>query len=172
MGRVFPIKIYEICFVRLIKRVVCIWWCNEKGPHRVRTNGWAMHEATCLKNMHATSYIKEHVTQWSIWAEIIWPISWGSWIHVIWWPIVRFLDRYVNWLGQLREKCISWVLLDRSPLFYIPIRYIWIHMYEIIGHHGYEFILFNVWIHIWRHDVWGAAAPHTSTQHIIIAPTN
>jgi len=40
---------------------------------------------------------------------------------------------------------------------------IWIHV-------------FNVWIHIWRRDVWGAtvslAAPHTSTQHIIIALTN
>ena len=25
-----------------------------------------MHEATCLKNVHVTSDIKEHVTQWSI----------------------------------------------------------------------------------------------------------
>ena len=109
-----------MCFVRLIKRVVCIWWCNQNGQHMVRTNGWAMHEATCLKTVHVTSDIKEHVTQWSIWDEKIWPISWGSWIHVIWWPIVRFLDRYINWLGPLRGKCIRWVLLDRSPYFFVP----------------------------------------------------
>ena len=28
-----------------------------------------MHEATRLKNVHVTSDIKEHVTQWSIWDE-------------------------------------------------------------------------------------------------------
>jgi hypothetical protein len=52
------------------------------------------------------------------------------------------------------------------------IGYIWIHtlcwMYEFRGHRVYEFILCNVWIHIWRCDVWGAAislaAPHTSTS--------
>ncbi len=104
-----------MCFVRLIQRVVCIWWCKKNDQHTVRTNGWAMHEATCLKNVHVTSDIKEHVTQWSIWDEKIWPISWGSWIHVIWRPIVRFLDRYINWLGPRGEKLIRWVLLDRSP---------------------------------------------------------
>ena len=79
-------------------------------------------------------------------------------------------------------------------LYHTRIGYIWIHtfcwMYEFIGHRVYEFIwmnefigqrvyefiLFSVQIHIWWRDVWGAAvslaAPHTSTQHIIIAPTN
>ncbi len=41
---------------------------------------------------------------------------------------------------------------------------------------GYGFTLFDVWIHIWRRDVWAAAislslaAAHTSTQHLIIGP--
>jgi len=52
---------------------------------------------------------------------------------------------------------------------YIPDKN-WIHhniceLYEFIGHRRYEFMLFNVWIHILRRDMWGAA-------HIIIAQTN
>ena len=59
-------------------------------------------------------------------------------------------------------------------IFFIPNKerihvnsYLWIHRSPGIWIHT-----FNVWIHIWRCDVWGAAfslaAPHTSTQHIII----
>ncbi len=108
-----------MCFMRLIKRVVCIWWCNQNCQHIVRTNRWAMHEGTCLKNVHVTSDIKEHVTLWSILDEKIWPILWGSWIHFIWWQIVRFLDRYINWLGPLRWTCIRWVLLDSFSIYYL-----------------------------------------------------
>jgi len=59
------------------------------------------------------------------------------------------------------------LLLPHAPRHQIPpisahvVGYIWIHtlcrMYEFIGHQRYEFILFNLWIHIWRHFMWGAA---------------
>jgi len=46
-------------------------------------------------------------------------------------------------------------------IYQTRIGYIWIHtlcrMYGFIGHRVHEFILFNVWIHIWRRDVWAAA---------------
>jgi len=57
-------------------------------------------------------------------------------------------------------------------IYQTRIGYIWIHalcrMYELLGHRGYKYILFNVRIHIWRRDVWcDSLWRHLTHQHSI-----
>ncbi len=94
---------------------------------------------------------------------------------------VTILFIYQTRIGYIRLQSLLCLPSATPPppsvailfIYQTRIGYIWIHnireLYEFTGHRRYEFILFNVWIHILRLNVWGAAI---SLAHIIIAPTN